>query len=233
MFVGISPYNRQQWEDSVMEFNAALGMELRGDLHMVIIKDSALPEDISPDDYINALKAYWINELGKDAIAKNTILVVLGLSDNLQAVEWARADTGMPIGNGIMLAKLELQLTGANFNLDTIMGDTYAEVRGATPFYTYGQGIIPQVIMVEAPFERVCMTCQDEGEEHMQGFDYIVIDVSVGFWGYVLIIFVQLLLSGVLWAFFVKACYEARYQSDLYGGYGYHSYDWGIRRRYY
>ena len=148
-FVGFTPRYEPEWQAEVMEFNAALGMELRGDLHLVIIRDSELPSSVSPDAYINALKAYWLNHLDKYALGKNGIMVVIGIDNAHETIEWARADTGMPSGNGVMLNWIEQSLMNEPYDLSVIMGETRAVVENGEVTYTVSQGLIPQAIMVK------------------------------------------------------------------------------------
>src|SRR5262249_8758701 len=93
-FVGVNPPGDWQWY--INKYDAALGVSLQGDLHLVIVDANKVG---SPDDYSQALIAYWQSqEFGKDALSKNGIVVVVGTKDG-QTVAWARAGTGMPVGN--------------------------------------------------------------------------------------------------------------------------------------
>ena len=208
-FVGFKPEDAPAWQSEVMQFNAALGSELRGDLHLVIVRASALPSSVSSEDYLNAIKAYWQNNLGKFAFGKNGIVVVIGVDDAGKNIEWARASTGMPVGNGTMTEYLQNRLHGTPFNLEDVMGSTFAEVANGEAHYVYGQGIIPQAIMVETPFERACMQCTDEGENQSDGFADIAINAPVEPWGYVLTILLTLVIAGCGWGYFYSKCMEA------------------------
>ena len=201
-FVGFTPDNEAEWQESVMQFNAALGSELRGDLHVVVIKDSALPSDVSADDYANALKAYWLNHLDKYAFGKNGIMVVIGIDDRQDTVKWARASTGMPTGNGVMLSWIETSLLNESYDLPTLMGETYATVVNGEASYTIGEGLIPQAIMVDVPFERVCMRCDEDGEGEGIGFSDLTINSEVEWWGYLVTILLQVVILALPWGLF-------------------------------
>jgi len=57
--------------------NGAVGSDLRGDVRMVFVDGDAVG---STEDYGNALMAYWQSEqFGRDAIAKNSIVIIVGV----------------------------------------------------------------------------------------------------------------------------------------------------------
>ena len=86
--------------------DAALGSTLQGDLHLVIVDAKKISD---PDNYSNALVAYWLSpKFGKDALSKNGIVVVLGTSDG-KTVDYtyaAGADllTGQTVGHNQSLS---------------------------------------------------------------------------------------------------------------------------------
>jgi hypothetical protein len=177
MFVGFKPNNAAMWQNELMHFNAALGTLKQGDLHIVAIKASAVP--VSPEDYLNALKAYWQSDLGKYALPKNGIVLVLGVDDTGSTIQWSRATTGMPTGNGPMLVSLGTELTDTPFTPDAVLGHTkatkvnFVEKEGKTKArvdYQIGLGKAAQTIMVEFPFKRACMACDDPGEAAINGY---------------------------------------------------------------
>lgn len=227
-FVGFKPNNAKQWQNSVMQLNAALGSKLRGDLHVVIVQASKLPGGVSPENYKNALKAYWLNSLDKYAFAKNGIVVVMGINDEHSQVEWARADTGMPVGNGAMTEWLSSALSGQTFSLSNLMGDTYATVSNGKADYVTGEGIIPQAIMVKFPFARACMSCTDKNEHGEIGFTNLTIPSDIAWWGYVLMIIIELIIAVSLWRFlfvifdmFPPASKESKFDRNHKFDYGY------------
>jgi hypothetical protein len=208
MFVGFRPGNLPTWEDTLMRFNAGLGMTLQGDLHIVAIRDSVLRGIASPDAYVGALQAYWLNDLAKFAFPKNGIMIVLGVDDAGSRVIWARAQTGMPIGNGAMLTALQLRLEDVPFDPDTVIGTTDAHVSPITASrlsvdYTFANGIIEQTITTDFPFERACMNCTSAADKKRgqtgHGFVYLESEIPLSTGGAVLTTFIDLLILAVLW----------------------------------
>lgn len=183
-FVGMSaPANAATWQQALMRFNAALGMRLQGDMHLVVLKASSLPSNISEESYLNALKAYWLNDLGKNALAKNGIMLVLGLDETGAKIQWAKAATGMPVGNNEMVQGLQNELEGVSFDPDKLFGNTKASIVESNgkkkPTYTIGEGIIPQVVMVDFPFKRACMGCKSAEDKGQQGFIYLQTEIPL------------------------------------------------------
>lgn len=195
-FIGFRPSDTKAWQQSLMQFNAALGMQRQGDMHVVAIKASALPHGVSSEDYLNALKAYWLNDLGKNAIAKNGIILVLGVDNSGSKVVWSKAATGMPVGNGAMLASLSSDLEGTAFSPSAVFGTTEALATGSKVTYAIGHGAVSQIVMVDFPFVRSCMACQSKNDaaHKGQGFIYLSTDIPLGGWGIVLTILVDFVI---------------------------------------
>lgn len=126
-FVGFVPTDAQAWQDAVMYLNAALGGERQGDLHVVLINDPLASEN--SDRYITALKAYWTDQdvFGDNSLSKNAVLVVLGTDDG-ETISWARATTGMPIGNEAMTLAIRNQLPGTALTPDAVIGIVDSEL---------------------------------------------------------------------------------------------------------
>lgn len=170
-FVKYAPADDAAWQRGLSKLNAAVGTELLGDLHVVIIDQSAVS---SPDEYAGALSAWWQSkEFGKEALSKNGIGVVLGTDG--QTVTWARAFTGMPLGNEDMIQDLRSKLEGQALDPATLFGSPVASF-GEGPDYprgvkvTHGNGVLEQVLWGPHRFERVCMEC--DGEDGA-GFKYL------------------------------------------------------------
>lgn len=158
-FVGVTPDARWQWHASY--FNGALGYELQGDLHLVLVDANKVA---NPDNYAAALSAYWQSpEMERNALSKNAILVVLATKDG-KTVDWARATTGMPRGNEAMLIEIRDALKGAPFDPRSILGVPRGELtndNGATKVrIVHGpdQGALENVIWGANKFQRVRMT---------------------------------------------------------------------------
>ncbi|MGV9001867.1 MAG: hypothetical protein ACOH18_02835 [Candidatus Saccharimonadaceae bacterium] len=201
-FVGVKVADESAWQKSLMSLDAALGSELQGDLHLVLI-DASLVD--SPTDYTNALKAYWSgDDFGRRAIAKNAIIVVAGVQGD--KISWAKATTGMPFGNDVMLQGI------ANFLPDTSL--TPAQVIGAprtvvTPAkgdkdddvkvtISAKPGVLERIVLQDFPFQRACMECTNDKGDQI-GYKGLVsqIEPSTGQWA--IMISVVFVLSLIYW----------------------------------
>jgi hypothetical protein len=188
-FVGVDPGNQAVWQDAVMRFNAAFGTLKQGDLHMVVLRASALPAGIAPEDYLRALKAHWQADLGKNAFPKNAVALVVAVDDQAKTIKWARATTGMPIGNNTLSVALQSRLLDAPFDPETLFGQTRAQVNQQggdyQVSYTVGQGTIPRVAITEehSAFKRACMSCDDDDEQGEVGFVSLKDLIPISGWG--------------------------------------------------
>lgn len=172
-FVGFTPENPGVWQRAVWDLNAALGMELQGDSHWVIVQNDEV--SANPQAYLMALKAYWQtpswkNEEGKlvklwgnDCFAKNGVLVVIGTRDG-KTVDWARLETGMPEGNEWLMAKINRRLKGTPLTPEAVVGTVVGE------FYekTYDDGRPPKTevrgLHANGVVERFLWTLDDDPE---------------------------------------------------------------------
>lgn len=105
----------------VANLNGAMALDEKfGDLRVVAIDSDRAG---SPDDYTNALSAYWSSTeyFGKNALPKNAVVVVMGISSDDKTVEWARSFTGMPIGNEGFIQAVSSELKGVPFD-DRLIG---------------------------------------------------------------------------------------------------------------
>jgi hypothetical protein len=199
--VGFKPSSR--WQNAAMRFNAALGSDLQGDLHVVIVRDRKVN---NPDEYLGALMAHWLSpKLGKNALSKNGIVVVLGTEDG-KTVTWARAETGMPRGNEAMLQQMKSELPGTSLTPEALLGHPRGEfakkngkqyvrtVHGAT-------GALEQIVWGPHKFDRVCMTCNDKGDSG-SSYSYLKDEIqptgTQKFWIVFTTFFVSLLIWGAL-----------------------------------
>lgn len=211
-FVGVQVADMSAWQMSMMSLNAALGSQLRGDMHLVLI-DASLVN--SPTNYMNALKAYWLgDDFGRRAIAKNAIIVVAGVQGD--EISWAQASTGMPFGNEVMLQGIANFLPGTPLTPERVIGaprtvitpgeggedDTTEVTLSATP------GALERIVLQDFPFLRACMECTDDGGEQI-GYKNLVsqIEPSTGQWA--IMISVVALLSFIYWA--LAAMFEMFY----------------------
>lgn len=193
---GLTVPNLAVWQDRLMRFNAALGMERQGDLHLLIVPASKIG---NPDDYTAAVRASWLNGLGKWGFPKNGIMVVLGVTDDGKTIQWARAKTGMPIGNGEMLTAISFQLQGKPFDPDVVLGKITGQVHGSTVTYTHGKGLLDSIVFTQYPFLRACMNCKDKGD-HGTSYVYLKSDIPVSGGAKVAMFFIVLAISLALWA---------------------------------
>jgi hypothetical protein len=220
VFVGMNPPNNAVWQDQLMRFNADLGMTKQGDLHIVAVRAAALTAlGLAPEDYIRALKAHWSNDFGKKSLPKNAIIVALGVDNSGTTVQWARAQTGMPVGNNEMLDAIAYRANGIPFQPDALLGQTKARIVAQPPngklmpTYTAGGGLLSRIIMTDQPFKRSCMRCTDESEKGQQGFVDLedLIDASTG---------------NIIWAIIILTLIAMLLLAGCIGSYGYFSRKW-------
>lgn len=175
--------------EDVSYLGGAVGSDLHGDLHVVFVPNDVM---LGPDNYSAALMAYWQSDLlGRNAISKNAIIVVMGVDDN--SVTWARAFTGMPVGNEALLMQIQNTLKGESLE-KTLLGRPSIDLASETIKHT--DGTLESLLWGSNTFERVSMS--GDGDESA-GFGYLMSDVQVGGWAYVFIAFFNVMFAvGVL-----------------------------------
>lgn len=162
--------NDPDWQQSLGRLNSYLGNELQGDLHVLIVKASIIDD---PDDYTNALLAHWQSrEYGKNGLAKNAIMLVIGANDSFTSVEWSRAKTGIPVGNGEMLSALSNSLKDEPLEPKSLLGWPTAKPVDDELSFSASDGVVEQVMLRDYAFKRPCMDCQDDGD-HGSGYVYL------------------------------------------------------------
>jgi hypothetical protein len=183
------------WQAAINRFNAALGIELQGDLHLIIVDSTKVT---SADDFAQAVIAYWTSkEFGVDAFSKNGILVILGTKDG-KTVEWARCDYGMPIGNEQLALDVRNKLKGATLDPEALLGKPVAQVTGnESVTVTHTKGALEQLIWGQHKFERVHMT--KDG-----GYKYLLTQIRPTGWHIFFIILVGVLSTSVIWVIMIK-----------------------------
>jgi len=198
-FVGVDVSDETAWQDTLMSFNAALGSDLRGDLHLVLI-DSSLVD--SPTDYLNALKAYWLSDdFDRRAIAKNAIIVVAGVDGDM--VEWGIASTGMPFGNEVMLRGIQNFLPNTPLDPIQVIGAPRTVVTPGTDddevkvTLSESPGVLERVVLHDFPFKRACMDCKEEDGEI--GYADLVVEIEPKPWQWTIMISIIGVLSIVWW----------------------------------
>lgn len=160
-FVG-KAQDEAEWQGAVSRFNAALGTEKQADLHLVAVTTNRIP---NRDEYFQALMAYWQSpELGDDAISKNALIVVLWVEAG--EVVFARAGTGMPVGNEGVIDLIQAQLAdGVAFQPDVVLGTPVGKIKGDKVEVSHGVGVLESIVWGDMPFKRACMVCDEKGEE--------------------------------------------------------------------
>jgi len=179
--------NIDPWIDKLSYANAALGSEMQGDMHVVLVFDPDLRKAGSnPDEYALALKAYWQNpkNFRDDTLSKNAIVVIIGTEDG-RVVSWARAFTGMPLGNERMTTEVRNGLTGASFSSEEIIGNirAYFEVYAQSVKSDHERrGRLGSIVWGLADpvsrFKRISMTANDSSDTG-QGFTYLANEITL------------------------------------------------------
>lgn len=203
-FVGVDPPGGEAvWQEALMGFNGALGMTLRGDVHMVIIDASLVDSKVQ---YLNALKAYWLGDTFKRrTVAKNSIIIVVGVTDG--EVVWGEASTGMPYGNEVMLESISGRLGREDVPLtpEALIGNPRvvftvdaAGEKEAQAVLAESPGVLEQVILHDYPFARASMTCNDkEDGESCVGYSNLISKLqpstSSKVWMAIVVFFISLL----------------------------------------
>jgi hypothetical protein len=192
-FVGVSGVDQSAWQAALNKFDAAFGADLQGNLYVVVVNSDAVNKVGDPDDYAMALTAYWERPgLDKFQISKNGVIVVLGTKDG-KTVDWARATTGMPNGNEVMLRQIENQMPGTALTADAVLGSPTASisvVKGkdvVTVHHTHGA--LESIMWGPNKFARV----------HMGSFQYLSGEIQPSSGQYAVIYVIMFVLSMGIW----------------------------------
>jgi hypothetical protein len=165
----------------------------QGDLHLVIVDANTVTD---PDNYMGALMAYWESPaLGKDALSKNGIAVVVGTKDG-KTVAWARAATGMPAGNEMMILDIQNKLVGVPLDTDSIMG--HPTVNLATHKWSNTSSALEQTVLWgQDAFVRVHMgKLTDKGAS---GYAYLLREIVPTGWQRFWMLFSAFVAGCVTW----------------------------------
>lgn len=183
--------DKAEWNQALARFNAALGSDLQGDLHIVAVDAS-----VDPDKYTGAVNAWWQSkEFGKYPLSKNGIGVVMGVDAKCNCVGWARAFTGMPIGNAGLVQDVR-NLKGFKFDPDIIIGGPIGKLKGDKVSIDHGVGALEKIFWGEHKFHRICMTCK---EESGAGFKYLNGEIQPTSGQRWAIFIVAVVLSTIVW----------------------------------
>lgn len=158
-FVGYKTVYAAEWQEKFSYLNAALGTDMQGDAHLVIVQN----EKINPDAYTLALQAYWQSpkKFGKDSLSKNSVVIIVGTEDG-GTVKWARAFTGMPLGNEALTTAARNDLRGA------LVPDE---------FMSRMKNLLWGIDDKNTRFKRVSMTAKKGGQGG--GFEYLAREVKL------------------------------------------------------
>lgn len=181
------------WQPAINRFNAAFGSTLQGDLHVVIVDAGQIS---NPDNYTGALMAYWQGPtFEKDALSKNAMVIVLGTKDG-KTVDWARASTGMPIGNEHLVMQLQNELKGVALEPTTLLGYPTAKVLDDRKVaVTTSDGVLEKIVWGANRFTRVHMKPRDG----QGGFTYLLNEIEPTTGQMIGILFVVLFLGCIAW----------------------------------
>lgn len=189
--------------------NGAVGDDLQGDLHVVFV-----PSDVEAgkDNYLNALMAHWQSEeLGRDAISKNSIVVVLGISADGKKVDWAKAETGMPIGNEALFTEIASKMKDLPVDENLIGRPSYNVGSGEI---IHSKGELESILWGDKGFERVSMTANEE-DDNGTGFEYLLAGMNPEGWSLFFIGFVNVLLGAGLMVLVSWLIISRKVPSDL------------------
>ena len=207
--VKMGPDTFIKFKNDLAYLNGAVGDDLQGDLHVVFV-----PADIEAgkDDYLNSLMAYWQSEeLGRNALSKNSIVVVLGISDDGKKVDWAKAETGMPVGNESLFTAIASQMKDAPVDENLIGRPSYNINSGEI---IHSEGKLESILWGDNGFERVSMTANEE-DDNGTGFEYLLAGMNPSGWALFFIGFVNVLLGGGLMALVLWLIISRKIPNDL------------------
>lgn len=179
-FVGLKSENTKDWLMNSYYLNAAMGRNLEGDLHLVLVKNDEVARD--PDTYALSLKAYWQDKLkhGRDTLSKNAIVVVC-ITDGTKIIA-ARSFTGMPMGNEQMIVAINNRLKGAELKPELVLGNLRGELKNNRWIENiHSTGILEDVIFglteKQTQFKRISMEAK-HAKDNGRGFLYLATDIQ-------------------------------------------------------
>lgn len=188
------------WAQAIQRFNAAFGMQLQGDLHLVFVDGNKV---LDPDNYMGALMAYWQSPVfGKNALAKNAVVIAIGTKDGRTA-SWARASTGMPLGNEHLIVQLQNDLKGVELTPENLLGSPTASLTGnRSVSITHTNSVLEQILWGPNQFKRVHMKSGNKDGE--VGFSYLLTEIEPTTGQMVMILLGVLFFAGIAWAFCIR-----------------------------
>lgn len=215
--VGGAKVDSAKWNKALQQFNGGLGVTRQGNLHMVVIPSSKISNS---ESYINSLVAYWQSErYDKWSIAKNSIVIVVGISDDGTTVNWVREKTGMSIGNGQMQAALE-SIKDVPFDIDTFLGQPKAKYVKSKLTYTNSKGIVENIVIFDKTtmFLRPCMDCKDKGD-HGSSYTYLKTEVKIPTSVLIWQMIISFVLCAGVWIFLFFYPVVSNFRNNFYSRY--------------
>lgn len=196
-------------KNDVAYLNGAVGGELQGDLHVVF---TSADVEVGKDDYLNTLMAYWQSEeMERNAISKNAIVVVMGISADGKTVEWAKAETGMPVGNEGMAVAIASAFKDVPVDDKLIGRPSYDIGSGAVK---HSEGMLETILWGDNGFERVSMSSNDE-DDNGTGYDYLLAGINPEGWALFFIGFVNFILAAGMVTLVTWLILSRKIPSDL------------------
>ena len=196
--VSAKAVNISGWSRRLAYLNSVAGPQLSADVRVAVVRTQPL---YSHDAYANALFAHWADEekWKRFAMPKNALVFVIGTDDG-KTVSWARAVTGMPIGNEAIVAVTRTAFTGKPIDVDSIIGQTHWEGSiGAQPRAVHGQGVLERIVFgldnKETKFQRI----------EMSSFMYLKGEIKPTRGGWIATIVITTMLCLVVWVVFLFA----------------------------
>lgn len=133
-FRGLSPANKQAWQDAASLYALKLGPELQGSLVLWFVPAKAVD---NPDALIQAGKAH-LSDPAKwqfNIAPKNLVLIMCGVTEDQKTIEFCRMETGMPSGN-INIRSTVDKIKDVPFTPASVFGSSKSEVKpDANGFY--------------------------------------------------------------------------------------------------
>lgn len=197
-FVGVRVADQARWQKSLMRYNSACGLsKLQCDMHVILVDSARVPVNESVP-YTGAVKAYFQSEhFGKRAIAKNAVILVLGISNDTSIV-WAEAATGMPHGNESMIEHIRQYVPGTLLSPEALFGSPKSVISGGKATITHQEplGVAEDIMFNRVPFKRARMTCNDGT---CVGYKDLISKIEPTLWQKFTIVLVAELIAALLW----------------------------------
>lgn len=178
-FVGFRPDDARDWFTNSYYLNAAIGRNLEGDLHLVLIKNDDVARE--PDTYMLSLKAYWQDKKkhGQDTLSKNAIVVICFTDGN--KILTARSFTGMPQGNQEISVAVSNRLKGVDLKPELVLGNLRGDLKDKWIENIHSSGIIEDIVFglteKNTKFKRISMEAK-HAKDNGLGYLFLATDIQ-------------------------------------------------------